>query len=48
VTFLNTADPRRKNLHDLDNDDISPTVWAQYGSIRRTPRAAAGEHYSVA
>jgi hypothetical protein len=48
VTFLNTADPRGKNLHQLYNDDMSPTVWPKYGSIRYTPGAATGEHYSVA
>jgi hypothetical protein len=48
ITFLNTADPRGKNLHDLYNDDMSPTVWPKYGSIRYTSGAAAGEHYSVA
>jgi hypothetical protein len=34
VTFLNTVDPRGKNLHDLYNDDMSPTVWPKYGSVR--------------
>jgi len=48
VTFLNTADPRGKNLHDLYNDDMSPAVWPQYGSISYSPGARAGEHYSVA
>jgi len=48
VTFLNTVDPRGKNPHDLYNDDMSPTVWPQYGSIRYTASAAAGQHYSVA
>jgi hypothetical protein len=47
-TFLNTADPRGKNLHDLYNDDMGPAVWPKYGSIRYTPGAATGEHYSVA
>ncbi len=48
VTFLNTVDPRGKNLHDLYNDDMSPTNWPQYGSVRYTPSAAQGQHYSVA
>jgi len=48
VTFLNTVDPRGKNPHDLYNDDMSPTVWPQYGSIRYTASAPTGQHYSVA
>ncbi len=34
VTYLNTVDPRGKNPHDLYNDDMSPTVWPKYGSIK--------------
>jgi formylglycine-generating enzyme required for sulfatase activity len=48
VTFLNTADPNGKNLHDLYNDDMSPTIWPKYGSVRYSAEAAAGAHYSVA
>src|SRR6266550_606282 len=48
VTFLNTADPDGKNLHQLYLDNMSPTVWPQYGSIRYSSGAAPGEHYSVA
>jgi len=48
VTFLNTVDPRGKNLHDLYNDDMSPTIWPKYGSVRYTPGASAGKHFSVA
>ncbi len=48
VTFLNTVDPRGKDLHDLYNDDMSPTNWPQYGSVRYTPSSAPGQHYSVA
>jgi len=48
VTFLNTVDPRGKNLHDLYNDDMSPTVWPMYGSVRYTSQAATSQHYSVA
>ncbi len=47
VTFLNTVDPRGKNLHDLYNDDMSPTVWPKYGSVAYNPSAASGQHYSV-
>ena len=48
VTFLNTVDPRGKNLHQLYNDDMDPTVWPKYGSVRYSPEAGAGQHYSVA
>jgi hypothetical protein len=48
VTFLNTVDPHGKNLHDLYNDDMSPTVWPQYGSVRYASGAGTGQHYSVA
>ncbi len=48
VTFLNTADPAGKNVHELYIDHMSPTVWPQYGSIRYTSGADAGRHYSVA
>jgi len=48
VTFLKTVDPRGRNAFQLYFDDMSPTVWPQYGSIRYTPEAAAGAHYSVA
>jgi hypothetical protein len=48
VTFLNTVDPRGKNAHDLYNDDMSPTVWPKYGSVRYTAGAPTKQHYSVA
>jgi hypothetical protein len=48
VTYLNTVDPRGKNPHDVYNDDMSPTVWPKYGSIRYSSSAGEGEHYSVA
>jgi formylglycine-generating enzyme required for sulfatase activity len=48
VTFLNTVDPNGKNPHRLYIDNMSPTVWPQYGPIRYSPSASAGEHYSVA
>ena len=48
VTFLNTVDPRGKNLHDLYNDDMSPTNWPQYGSVRYSSEASSGQHYAVA
>ena len=48
VTFLNTVDPRGRNLHDLYNDDMSPTVWPKYGSIAYSAGAPVGRHYSVA
>ena len=48
VTFLNTVDPRGRNTLQLYFDDMSPTVWPQYGSVRYTPGAGLGQHYSVA
>src|SRR4051794_22480949 len=33
VTFLNTADPDGKNLRGLYEDNMSSTVWPQYGPI---------------
>lgn len=48
VTFLNTVDRKGKNPHDLYFDNMSPTVWPQYGSVRYTASAAPGQHYSVA
>ncbi len=48
VTFLNTADPDGKNIHALYDDNMSPTVWPQYGSVAYSSSAAAGKHYSVA
>ncbi len=48
VTFLNTVDPNGKNPHDLYNDDMSPTVWPKYGSVRYTAGAERGKHYAVA
>ena len=48
VTFLNTADPRGRNTLQLYFDDMSPTAWPQYGSVRYTPGAGLGQHYSVA
>jgi len=48
VTFLNTVDPNGKNLRQLYDDNMNPTVWPQYGSIGYSADAGAGEHYSVA
>ncbi len=48
VAFLNTVDRAGKNLHDLYFDDMSPTVWPKYGSVRYTASAAMGQHYAVA
>jgi hypothetical protein len=48
VTFLNTADPGGTNLRQLYIDNMSPTVWPQYGSISYSSDADMGKHYSVA
>src|SRR6476646_7077775 len=48
VTFLNTADPDGKNLRQLYEDNMNPTVWPKYGSIGYSSGAAFGQHYSVA
>jgi hypothetical protein len=48
VTFLNTVDPDGKNLRQLYEDHMNPTVWPKYGSIRYSSGAAFGKHYSVA
>lgn len=48
VTFLNTVDPRGRNTLQLYFDDMSPTAWPQYGSVRYTSGAGLGQHYSVA
>jgi hypothetical protein len=48
VTFLNTVDPDGKNLRQLYEDHMNPTVWPKYGSIGYSSTAAFGKHYSVA
>ena len=48
VTFLNTADADGRNLRQLYLDNMSPTVWAQYGSISYSSGADRGKHSSVA
>ena len=48
VTFLNTADPAGKNLRQLYEDHMNPTVWPRYGSIAYSSSAAFGAHYAVA
>jgi formylglycine-generating enzyme required for sulfatase activity len=48
VTFLNTVDPDGKNLRQLYEDHMNPTVWPKYGSIAYSSGAALGKHYSVA
>jgi formylglycine-generating enzyme required for sulfatase activity len=48
VTFLNTVDPDGKNLRQLYEDHMNPTVWPKYGSIGYSSGAAFGAHYSVA
>jgi hypothetical protein len=48
VTFLNTVDPSGKNPLKLWVNNMNPTAWPKYGSIRRTSNAGYGHHYSVA
>jgi hypothetical protein len=48
VTFLNTVDPHGTNRLQLYFDDMSPTNWPRYGSIRFSSSAGTGQHYSVA
>src|SRR5204863_9846613 len=48
VTFLNTVDPDGKNLRQLYEDNMSSTVWPQYGPISYSSGSGAGEHYAVA
>jgi formylglycine-generating enzyme required for sulfatase activity len=48
VAFLNTVDPGGKNPHQVYADNMSPTVWPQYGAVRYSPSAGPSEHYSVA
>jgi len=48
VTFLNTVDPDGKNVRQLYDDHMNPTVWPKYGSIGYSSSAASGKHYSVA
>ncbi len=48
VTFLNTVDPAGANKYNLYVNDMSPTVWPKYGSVRFTPGASNGRHYAVA
>jgi formylglycine-generating enzyme required for sulfatase activity len=48
VTFLNTADPDGKNLRQLYEDHMNPTVWPKYGAIAYSSGAPFGQHYSVA
>jgi len=48
VTFLNVADPAGKNLRQLYEDHMNPTVWPKYGSIAYDSGSGAGQHYTVA
>jgi hypothetical protein len=48
VAFLNTVDREGKNRRGLYFDNMSPTVWPQYGSVRYSASSGPGQHYSVA
>ncbi len=43
VTFLNTVDPEGRNEHELYLDNMSPTVWAQYGVDQLLERRGYGQ-----
>ena len=48
VAFLNTADPRGRDRHDLYDATESGSAWPKYGQIDFRTRAARGRHYAVA
>lgn len=48
VTFLNTVDPSGSNRYRLYVDNMSPSAWPKYGSVRFSSGATDGQHYSVA
>jgi formylglycine-generating enzyme required for sulfatase activity len=48
VDFLNTADPKGIDRHDLYDPTESSKAWPKYGQINRARRAAKSRHYSVA
>jgi hypothetical protein len=48
VAFLNTADPKGKDRHDLYSKTESSTAWPKYGQINFKKQAKKGGHYSVA
>ena len=50
VAFLNTVDPDGTNRSGLYVENMSPSRWPKYGSIRRSTGdgVGAGKHYSVA
>ncbi len=48
VQFLNTVDPTGRDPHHLYSASESSSAWPKYGQLNFSPRAAAGDHYSVA
>jgi hypothetical protein len=48
VAFLNTADPRGADPHDLYDSSESGTSWPRYGQVDFSAAARRGTHYSVA
>jgi hypothetical protein len=48
VKFLNVADPRGRDPHDLYDSTQSSSAWPKYGQIDKASKAAAGHHYEVA
>jgi len=48
VKFLNTADPKGTDRHDLYDPTQSSDAWPKYGQINESAKARPGKHYSVA
>jgi len=48
VAFLNTADPKGADPHDLYNSSESSAAWPKYGQVNLSAKARRGAHYTVA
>ena len=48
VAFLNTADPKGRDPHDLYDSSESGSSWPRYGQIDFASGARPGRHYTVA
>jgi hypothetical protein len=47
VAFLNTADPKGTNKHELWSTDESGTSWPKFGQIDFSSSAGLGRHYTL-